>query len=148
MTVKLESTHARVRDPEKAREVRDDYELRGVEIDLREEGDGWVLEMKFEDPEFDWWEWPLALHRDHWPAEEQGAGEYEGEEDDLEPDEWDKLFEEKGKEGFLQLLRDLSPLLLTPLLILAANRDGQDCWSRTWRIAPGAVDIETLEVSI
>jgi hypothetical protein len=42
-------------------------------------------------------------------------------------DAWEDLYEEKGEEGFLALLRDLAPFLESPLLILCANSDHSDC---------------------
>src|SRR4051812_32495767 len=66
----LTSTTAKVRDPQKAREVIDSYELRSVEIDLREGNDGWTVSMAFHDngesPT-----WPRAVRRERMPGRDR-----------------------------------------------------------------------------
>ena len=94
MSVQLKSTKTKVRDLQRVREVLDSYKMTGVEIRLSEEETGGTLEMVFEDPDRDWYEWPLALHRDQWPCEEEYPDEDEQDEDELGETALDKLYEE------------------------------------------------------
>ena len=150
MSVELTSTKARVRDPQKVREILATYDVKGVEIQLREEGAGWVLEMGSHIVAWDEGEWPQALHFDDWPDEDPYPDEDEGDEVELGETEWDKRFMEKGDEGFLALLRDLIPCLETPLLILVTVRDAvfHSIYSQAWNVQPGAREVQTLEVSL
>jgi hypothetical protein len=117
MAVKLQSTKAKVRDPQKVQEILDSYGLQGVEIDLSKEAEGWSLEMTFEDEIQDWESVgePAALHRRYWPTKEEVP-------DDDDADAMlDDLYEEQGAEGFLELRRALASYLETPLLIVRAS---------------------------
>jgi len=146
MEAKVESTKAKVSDPQKVREILDSYDLRGAEIKLQKDKDGWVLEVAFEgdsdndDESLDWWPSPAALHRDHWPKEEEYPDE------DALFDEWARRIGEQGDEGFLALLRDLGNALETPLLILAADHDFEDSSAKVWRVQPGNEKVETLHI--
>jgi hypothetical protein len=147
MSIELTSTKAKVRDAQKVREILESYALQGVDIELYEEGPGGTLEMGFQEGEPDWFEWPLALHRDQWPPENPDE---ELDEDDWVETEWDKRYEEKGEEGFLALLRDLAPCLETPLMILAVAKDRHSptCAVQAWTVHPGSKDVERLDVSL
>jgi hypothetical protein len=142
MSVTLKSTKAKVRDPEKVRAVLDSYALKGVEIELREEGSGWFLEMAYHDGDPEWWEWPVAVRPEQLPSEEQYADEEAFDEAE------DDVYEEKGHEGFLALLRDLAPHLESALLILFSLKtlNYYDHAAQAWHVQPGATEVETLEV--
>jgi hypothetical protein len=150
MSVMVTSTKAKVRDPEKVRAVLESYQWEGIEVELHEGGQQWVLAMAFEEGDFDWWEWPLALHRGQWPSEDRYPDEEKWDEETLGETEWDRAYEEKGAEGFLALLRDLAPYLETPLLILVTIRDISDhsVQSQAWSVHPGAKEVETLGISL
>jgi hypothetical protein len=150
MSVELTSTTAKVNDPQTVRKILDSYALRGVDIELREEGSGGTLEMAFQEGDPDLSERPLALHRDQWPDEEEYPAEEELDEDELGETEWDNRYEEKGEEGFLALLRDLAPCLETPLMILVV---GKECFTsfysaQAWTVHPGSKEVTTLRVSL
>jgi hypothetical protein len=141
MSVTVTSTKAKVRDPERVREVLDSYEWEGVEIKLQQEGFGWTLEMAHHDEDSDSWVWPAALRREDVPSEDQYPDM-----DDLLDAEL-KLYLEKGGEGFLALLRELAPHLESPLLILvtaASQSGGLDYAASAWRVEPGAKEVEVL----
>jgi hypothetical protein len=140
------STKAKVRDPQKIREILADYEVDGVEIQLHEEDGSWLLEVVCEDPDALVLGWPAALHIDDWPDEDRYPDEEEEDEDGPRETEWFKRFQEQGDEGFLALLRDLIPYLETSLLILAVEYfdfPGAEAWG----IHPGAKDVTTLSLS-
>ncbi len=105
--------------------------------------------MAFQQKDPDWWEWPLALHRDQWPDEEEYPDE-DSDEAELGETEWDKRYEKKGEEGFLALLRDLAPFLETPLMILVVGRDHSfsTCAAQAWTVRPGRKKVKTLAVSL
>jgi hypothetical protein len=157
MSVQLTSTNAKVNDPQTVRKILDSYALRGVDIELCEEGSGGTLKMAFQEGDPDWWAWPLALHRDQWPDEEQYPDEDQFDEDELGEDEdelgeteWGKRYEEKGEEGFLALLRDLAPCLETPLMLLVVGKDHFTSFysAQAWTVHPGSKNVETLDVSL
>jgi hypothetical protein len=143
MSVDVTSTKARVRDPERVREVLDSYAWEGVEFKLREEGSGWTLEMAHHDEDWESWDLPAALSIDDSPGEGQhpdGDGPSEA--------EWE-AFREKCAEGFLALLRELAPHLESPLLILAVAATPIDEFkyaARAWRVEPGAREVDALAV--
>ena len=143
MSVTVTSTKAKVRDPERVREVLESHEWEGVEIKLQEEGSGWTLEMAHHDEEWDWWDWPAALRSEDLPSEDQ----YPDEDAFFEAE--GTLYRDKGGEGFLALLRELAPHLESPLLILvvaATPLHGFEYAARAWRVEPGAREVETLGV--
>jgi hypothetical protein len=146
MSVKLNSTKAKVRDPEKVREILDSYEWQGMEIELQDEGAGWILTMSYLDIDWESWEWPRALRLEDLsalPSEDQYPNE-----DDFFETEFN-LYQEKGEEGLLALLRELAPHLESSLLIVvvtASPSDGFYYAARVWRVEPGAKEVETLEI--
>jgi len=142
MSTKLTSTTAKVRDPQKVSKIFASYEVRGAEVELHEEKEGWVLDMAFKDESYDGWEWPAALHRDQWPIQEEYADE-----DDWY-DELDRRFDDQGDEGFLALLRDLAPTLETQLLILVAVRESAYSSARAWTVQPETREIQTLRIDL
>jgi hypothetical protein len=152
MTTELTSTKTRVRDPQMVRVLLYAYKVRGVETRLSDEGATGTLSMAYQDVDPDWFEWPVALHRDQWPDEEPDAGpeEPDTEEDPGDEDrgetEWDRCFDEMGQEGFLALLRRLAPYLETPLLIQAtiSTWDDRTAGSRAWLVHPGSREVVTL----
>jgi hypothetical protein len=149
MSVELTSTKVKVSDHRAVRKILDSYALRGVEIELHEKGSGGTLELTFQERDPDWVEWPLALHRDQWPDEEQHPDE-ELDEDELGETEWDKRYDEKGEEGFLALLRDLAPCLETRLMILVVGKDRFTSFysAQAWTVHPRSKQVETLNVSL
>jgi hypothetical protein len=144
----VESTQARVRDPQKVRAILDSYETRGIEFQVTGEGDEGTLEATFQDDDPDVTRLPEAVRADEhtvaWPDR------------DLDDDEWyrlwdqeETLFEAKGQEGLLALLGEVAAYLQTPLLILAAGAYPPDgCAARAWRVQPGAKEVEALDVSL
>lgn len=102
--------------------------------------------MSFKDQDFDWYEWPLALPRELWLSNEPDPKDQDA--TDLYEYEWNKIFEEKGKEGFLALFRDLAPYLVTPLLVVLVNGEPGRSTTIAWNIQPGGKEIETVEISI
>jgi hypothetical protein len=145
MSVKLSSTRVKVRDSEKVRGILDAYETEGVEIQLQDDR---TLEMAFEEEDPNWSEWPLALHRDQWPDEDRFPDVAISDTDPLEESAWDKAFEEKGKEGFLSLLRELASYLESPLLVLVTARtyDFNFAGATVWLVQPGTTEVQSLEV--
>jgi hypothetical protein len=162
-----------VRDPQRVREVLDAYDVRGVEIQLTEEGSGGTLEMAFEAGGLEE-EDPTALHQDRWPDEDpypdedeededssdeteedeedddssDETEEDESDEDSWEEDEWDRRHRDEGDNGFLALLRDLAPHLETPLLVLAMEQGFMGASAQAWIVQPGAKEVETLGVAL
>src|SRR3954447_16595115 len=111
MSIELQSTEVKVRDCRRVREILDSYAWEGVEIELSGKGPTGTLVMTYSEPLSDVWGWPQALHKNQWPDDDF--------EDDAQADQaWFELFEEKGGEGFLSLLRSLAPFLESPLMIL------------------------------
>jgi hypothetical protein len=145
MSVELTSTKTKVNDPQTVRKILESYASQGVDIELYEEGPGGTLEMAFQEGEPDWFEWPLALHRDRWPSEDP---DQELDEDEWGETEWDRRYEEQGEEGFLALLRDLAPHLATPLTLLRVAMDRGSCAAQAWTVHPGSKEVETLDVSL
>jgi hypothetical protein len=147
MSIELTSTKAKVRDTQNVREILESYALQGVDIELYEEGPGGTLELAFQGGDPDWFEWPLALHRDRWPSEDP---DQELDEDEWGETEWDKRYEEQGEEGFLALLRDLAPCLETPLMLLVVGKDRFTSFysAQAWTVHPGSKEVETLDVSL
>jgi len=94
MSVTLKSTSAKILDAQKVREVIDSYEVRGVEIDVREKENGWVLEMAFRDDEDISMEFPAAIRTEQLPGSDQFGGD-----DDVYSDALDEAFQEKGGKG-------------------------------------------------
>jgi hypothetical protein len=106
------------------------------------------------------YQFPEAVRRDQLPNEEDfhedGEEDLPDEDDDEgfpDEDRWykavDKLYEEKGEEGFLALLRELAPHLESPLLILEVWNDvffGHAHGAEVWHVQPGASEVETLGV--
>jgi hypothetical protein len=104
--------------------------------------------MEFEDEDVAF-QWPQALPLDLWPDEELAESELE--KDEFGRTEWDRLYQEKGNEGFLALLRDLAPYLKTPLMILFLHRPlphYDPSSARAWTVHPGSKEVETLDVSL
>lgn len=137
MATSLTSNEAQIRDLQKVREISDNYENRNVEILLDEEKS--TLAMKYENEHPDLMEWPEALHRDRWPTKEQFPDE------EAWHDAWDELYEDKGKEGFLALLRDLARYLESPLVVLFTDWDSNGLVARVWNVQPGVKELEVLE---
>ena len=143
MSATVTSTKAKVRDPERVREVLESYEWEGVEIKLQEEDSGWTLEMAYRDEDWESCDWPAALRSEDLPSEDQYPDE------DALYDARADLLGEKGGEGFLALLRELAPHLESPLQVLAVAAspfDGFYYGAGAWRVEPGGKEVETLEV--
>jgi hypothetical protein len=142
MAETVKSTRAKVRDAEKVREVLDAYAWDGVEIKLQEEGSGWTLEMAYHDEEPGMVDWPQAVKREELPS-----GDEDTDEDDLIEAQAD-VYDKKGDEGFLALLRELAAHFESPLLILAAAGPDGKFYSgaEVWRVEPGAKEVESLAV--
>lgn len=135
------SSKAKVHDVEMLKKVLDSYAWPvDVNIDLREEDSGGILEVTYEDGDWDAWCSPTAVKVEDLP------------DPDLYPDDdhfFDaefEVFEEKGNEGFLALLRELAQHLESPLQFLVANHSGINHAATVWLVHPGATDVETLEV--
>ncbi len=131
MYAELSSSKAKVKDIAKVRDVLESYDMQCVQFLLYEDG---VLDVVLvTDPETDDGEaWPQALRQDHRPDRDEFPDE----------ESWrDAIYlawDEKGDEGFVDLLRELGPYLLTPLMILAASRAGHGARAQVWRIEPRA----------
>jgi hypothetical protein len=144
MSVQLIITKAKASDSQKVREISKSYKFRGVELGIQDEAEGCFLIMSFNDKAYESFQWPAALHRDLWPHEEPNPDD----EDKLGNNIWDKLFEEKGRDGFLALLQDLAPYLETPLLIVLVNGLPNRSSTSAWSVQPGVKEVQELEVSI
>jgi hypothetical protein len=148
MSASVTSTKAKVRDPQKVREILDRYELEGVEFDLRQEGPAWVINASFHEPDSDSWYTPTAVRSEDWPDEDG----YPDEDDYLDAIiAIDEIRDAKGREGFLDLLRGLASHLESPLLILSVAASplcGSAYAGRSWRVEPGAQEVETAELSV
>jgi hypothetical protein len=145
MCVKVGSTNANVRDLQKVREILDSYWLVNVEIELRQEGSEWFLQMAHVDMNDDCWDLPLAFRREDLP---DLAGDPD--EDPLNVARATRFFE-KGGAGFLDLLRELAKHIASPLMILWAAltmKDGPACSVQFWRVQPGADEVETFNTSV
>jgi hypothetical protein len=148
MSATVTSTKAKVRDPQKVRETLDSYHLEGVEFDLRQEGPAWVLQASSHEPDHESDETPRAVRREGLPDED----DYPNEDDYLDAIiAIDEIRDAKGREGFLDLLRQLAAHLESPLLILSAAASpvggfGYD--GRVWRVGPGAQQVEMVELSV
>jgi hypothetical protein len=83
--------------------------------------------------------WPHAVRRELLPDPEDTApADY----DALEAD----VFAEHGGDGFVGLLRDLAPLLKSPLTVVALLRAGERCWAQAWTVLPGAAEVQVAEL--
>jgi hypothetical protein len=56
------------------------------------------------------------------------------------------MYDEKGQDGFLQLLRDLAPHLETPLVILCLSAPCCTGSAVAWSVQPGVREVEMLEI--
>jgi hypothetical protein len=151
MASTLKSTKAKVRDPEKARAVVDSYACRGVEVRLQEKGSEYTLELAYHDGEPEDSQLPEALKHDQLPNEEDFPEE-DDDEDSPDKDGWDavvdKLYEEKGEEGFLSFVRELALYIESQLLILFSSwtLNYHDHGAQVWHVRPGATEVETQKV--
>jgi hypothetical protein len=148
MAISVHSATAKVRDPEEVRTILASFKVRGVEIQLNNESaqwpelEDWSLELTFKDEHPNAMGGPKALPADQWPKED------DGQEDQWGQTELDRRFEQKGDDGFEELLLKLAPHLAAPLLILSVTRHGPDCDAHAWRVEPGCKEVETLGASL
>lgn len=142
MPAELKSNKAKIRSPEKVKEILDSYELDYVDINLHESEKECELEMSLlsNDPEAGPLAW--ALSSDWLPDKEEFP------DDDAWFEAVDDLMREKGDDGFLALLRDLAPYLETPLMILAAGHECRWSSARVLRVQPGHQDVEELYIGL
>jgi hypothetical protein len=138
LSTQLTSTKATIRDPEKVRVILEAYAKRGAEIQIQKRSFGWALEMAFRDNTPDESEWPLALRRDELPSKDAPGADQA----------LDDLYEKKGSDGFLALLRDLAAHLESPLLVLVVGSERGKGMAQAWSVMPGADEIDTLVGSL
>ena len=142
MSVDISSTKSRVKDIAAVGDVLDAYETEGVDFLLDEEGNLKVALEKVEEDDAYGEEMPRALKLDELPNREKFTDE------DSFWDAYNEAFDEKGDKGFLALLRELAPSLVTPLMILALEVESNDGFAHVWRVEPGATELETLDVAV
>jgi hypothetical protein len=143
MSVTLKSNKAKVRDHDSVLIVLADYDLDGVEIDVKKENSSWTLEMAYHDSDFNSLTAPRAVRLEEMPDPDEYSND-----DDLYMAQQD-TFDEKGGEGFLALLVDLAHYLESPLMILVADASlcgGFGYAAQVLRIEPGGIEVESLEV--
>lgn len=87
-------------------------------------------------------EWPSAVYADEMPSP------YEFDDDDLLEDAELEVHEDKGEQGFIDLLVALAPYLDEPLIIQAAefNTAGEFYRAAEWTVRPGATAVESKEI--
>jgi hypothetical protein len=140
MAWKIKSSRPTVRAPEEVRRlVETSYETRGVRFRLSEEGPGHVLDVTPDDDFGD--HPPTAVPVDLVPHEADYSDE------DAWFDARAEAFYKHGDEGLLALLRQLSPYLESPLVILALDDDAEGCSAEVWTVHPGAQEALHLQVS-
>jgi hypothetical protein len=136
MSMHARSTQTQVREPQKVREVLDSYILRLIGSKIYEESDGWFLELWYRDKHsFDAGE-PLAVRRDLLPRGKK-----------IRKAALENLIQEEGEAGFISLLRELIPFLVTPLMVLSVSYSESSMYALAWLVLPGAEDVKTLAVS-
>src|SRR5262245_23941423 len=102
MGIHVTSTKAKVRNLKAVRAVLRRYEWRNVEISVKNEDGGWMLEVSYDDSDWDLWGMPEALPKETVPVVEE-------DEDEAAWEAAEDYWLDHGGEGFLALLLDLAP---------------------------------------
>jgi hypothetical protein len=139
MSQGLKSTTAKVKNAKKLKKVLSKYELRGIAFQVDEERNLEAVNDPNDSPEVP--HWPEAVLEDQLPP----YPDDENDEDALEA--YEEVFDEKGGEGLIALLREIATCLETPLLIVALNRNAfEEPVAQVWNLQPGVAEVQTLEV--
>jgi hypothetical protein len=126
---------AKISDEQKVAAVLDSYKMQGLKF-LRDE------ETLTVDVDWDGQlgklpravKWDELLDRNQYPDEDSWLGAISA------------MFNERGEEGFLSLLRELAPYLETPLAIAAVGFEKGVYILMRWRIEPGASEVEFVRL--
>jgi hypothetical protein len=134
MVMDVQCKPARLSNAEKALKVFDNYEVYGIEFNICDDGSAKVISVR---PCSEYC-WPQALPLYELPDSE----EYENL-DDYFNDEYEAV-SEGGDDGFIQLLRELTPYLEEALTILAISNEYGGCTAKTWITTPGKSEPHTI----
>ena len=132
MSVKIKSTVAKLSDAIGAREICGKYRF-NFSIDVCSAGENpatGTLRISGQN-------WPAAVRQDPVPADDNDCDE------ESRFNALAALYEQKGEQGLVDLLRDLAACLETPLTIQATEHDFDEFHTaQEWNVQPGATDIE------
>jgi hypothetical protein len=131
-----------VSDAKAARQVLDRY-ASDLWLEVVAEGKGGEGMLTLDNSDVEPNEWPLALRVEELPSE-----------DDF-PDNRQLhkvvtgLYERRGDDGFVEMLRELGPVLRSPLVVQAASCDSDRGFIRAkeWTVQPGACEVGIKEIS-
>jgi hypothetical protein len=137
--LELNCTQAKLKDPQKAREVIAKYKTWFFGFEILESHDAATIQVVPTEDE-DYWEWPKAIRSDEYPVESDYADL-----DAYQDAELDACLDADNKH-FLQLLEELAPFLETPLIVLALMDEDGDTDVAVWSVYPGVKQVETLGI--
>lgn len=139
MSVLVSSTKVIVNNPEKLKAILDSYEIEGLVFDIQhQEGtDTTTLEILNNEDDDDW---PAAITFDDYCDIDDGP------DSDSFFDALSDVFYEKGDEGLLALLLEVSSCIKSPLLIVAFTWPEMP-GAKAWSVRPGDKSVEVVQVA-
>ncbi len=136
MSVKLQSTAAKLSDAIGARQICDNYKFT-FSIEIASDGENPAIGTLGISGK----NWPAALPKEQVPPEDKDS------DDESRFNALAALYEQKGEQGFAALLGDLAPCLETPFTIQATEYDFDEFHiAQEWIVQPGAKDVEIKKI--